>query len=61
MPRYVLALDQGTSSSRAVLYDEEGVAVATAQYRHAESFRRKDEASRCNDHRTVPVVDEVAT
>ncbi|MEX2158122.1 MAG: glycerol kinase GlpK [Dehalococcoidia bacterium] len=31
MPKYVLALDQGTSSSRAVLYDEEGLAVATAQ------------------------------
>ena len=31
MSRYVLALDQGTSSSRAVLFDEEGVPVATEQ------------------------------
>jgi glycerol kinase len=29
--RYVLALDQGTTSSRAILFDEEGRAVATAQ------------------------------
>ncbi len=31
MPRYVLALDQGTSSSRAVVFDEEGAAVAAEQ------------------------------
>ncbi|MCH8026258.1 MAG: glycerol kinase GlpK [Chloroflexi bacterium] len=31
MARYILALDQGTSSSRAVLYDEEGLPVATEQ------------------------------
>ena len=31
MARYVLALDQGTSSSRAVLFDEEGAPVATEQ------------------------------
>ncbi|MDP3766651.1 MAG: FGGY family carbohydrate kinase, partial [Dehalococcoidia bacterium] len=31
MARYVLALDQGTSSSRAVLFDEEGTPVATEQ------------------------------
>ena len=30
-PQYVLALDQGTSSSRAVLFDEEGAPVATEQ------------------------------
>ncbi|HYX64831.1 MAG TPA: glycerol kinase GlpK [Burkholderiales bacterium] len=29
--RYVLALDQGTTSSRALLFDEEGNAVASAQ------------------------------
>ena len=29
--RYVLALDQGTTSSRAILFDEEGAAVCTAQ------------------------------
>jgi glycerol kinase len=32
MPRrYILALDQGTSSSRAVLFDEEGAPIATEQ------------------------------
>jgi glycerol kinase len=32
MPRrYILALDQGTSSSRAVLFDEEGALVAAEQ------------------------------
>src|ERR1700704_5747917 len=29
--RYVLALDQGTTSSRAILFDEEGTAVSVAQ------------------------------
>jgi glycerol kinase len=29
--RYVLALDQGTTSSRAILFDEEGAAVCSAQ------------------------------
>ncbi|TMH94729.1 MAG: glycerol kinase GlpK [Betaproteobacteria bacterium] len=29
--RYVLALDQGTTSSRVILFDEEGAAVCTAQ------------------------------
>src|SRR5262245_11796271 len=31
MARYVLALDQGTTSSRAILNDADGVPVATAQ------------------------------
>ena len=31
MSRYVLALDQGTTSSRAILFDRGGRAVATAQ------------------------------
>ena len=30
-PRYVLALDQGTTSSRAIAFDAEGHAVASAQ------------------------------
>src|SRR5436853_5779401 len=29
--RYVLALDQGTTSSRAILFDEHGTPVSTAQ------------------------------
>ncbi len=31
MTRYVLALDQGTTSSRAILFDARGNAVASAQ------------------------------
>ncbi len=38
MSRYVLALDQGTTSSRALLFDERGHAVATAQYEVAAHF-----------------------
>ncbi|MFW5652621.1 MAG: glycerol kinase GlpK [Planctomycetota bacterium] len=30
-PRYVLALDQGTTSSRAIVFDADGRAIATAQ------------------------------
>ena len=29
--KYVLALDQGTTSSRAIVFDERGTRVATAQ------------------------------
>lgn len=36
MAEYVLALDQGTSSSRAILFDHSGAAVASAQ----QSFRQ---------------------
>src|SRR2546429_4318447 len=31
MARYVLALDQGTTSSRAILFDHSGVIVSVAQ------------------------------
>ena len=31
MPRYILALDQGTTSSRAILFDEQGAPVAQEQ------------------------------
>src|SRR5688500_2005901 len=36
MPRFVLALDQGTTSSRAILFDEDGRPVSSAQ----EEFRQ---------------------
>jgi glycerol kinase len=36
--RYVLALDQGTTSSRAILFDEEGKSVATAQREFKQIF-----------------------
>ena len=31
MKKYILALDQGTTSSRAILYNRQGEMVATAQ------------------------------
>ncbi|HVJ25056.1 MAG TPA: FGGY family carbohydrate kinase, partial [Burkholderiales bacterium] len=36
--RYVLALDQGTTSSRAILFDEQGRAVNTAQREFRQIF-----------------------
>jgi hypothetical protein len=38
MARYVMALDQGTTSSRAVLYDRAGRIVATDQYEFPQHF-----------------------
>ncbi|MCH8849649.1 MAG: glycerol kinase GlpK [Chloroflexi bacterium] len=40
MARYVLALDQGTSSSRAVLFDEEGAPFATEQREFPQIYPR---------------------
>src|SRR6476659_6335584 len=36
--RYVLALDQGTTSSRAILFSEEGAPVSTAQREFPQIF-----------------------
>jgi glycerol kinase len=36
--RYVLALDQGTTSSRAILFDEQGRAVSVAQREFRQIF-----------------------
>ncbi|MDA0270672.1 MAG: FGGY family carbohydrate kinase, partial [Chloroflexi bacterium] len=38
MPRYILALDQGTTSSRAMLFDEAGRTVAIEQREFPQSF-----------------------
>ncbi len=38
MSRYVLALDQGTTSSRAIVFDRSGRAVATAQQEYRQIF-----------------------
>ena len=38
MPRYVLALDQGTTSSRAILFDERAQVVAREQQQFGQSF-----------------------
>jgi glycerol kinase len=40
MPRYVLALDQGTTSSRAIVFDRRGQARAQAQQEFAQHFPR---------------------
>ena len=37
---YVLALDQGTTSTRAILFDHDGQPVATGQREHAQHFPR---------------------
>ncbi|MBI5424604.1 MAG: glycerol kinase GlpK [Opitutae bacterium] len=39
-PRYVLALDQGTTSSRAIVFDRRGRAHGTAQQEFAQHFPR---------------------
>jgi glycerol kinase len=38
MPKYILALDQGTTSSRAILFDRAGRAVSTAQQEFPQIF-----------------------
>jgi glycerol kinase len=40
MPQYILALDQGTTSSRSILFDAAGRPVATAQREFTQSFPR---------------------
>jgi glycerol kinase len=40
MPDYILALDQGTTSSRAILFDRDGRAVRTAQREFPQLFPR---------------------
>ena len=41
MPKYILALDQGTTSSRAILFDHAGQIVSTAQKEFRQIFRDK--------------------
>ena len=36
--KFVLALDQGTTSSRAILFDHAGIAVASAQQETTQHF-----------------------
>ncbi|MGE5160388.1 MAG: FGGY family carbohydrate kinase, partial [Betaproteobacteria bacterium] len=40
MSKYVLALDQGTTSSRAIVFDRRGSLVATAQKEIQQIFPR---------------------
>ena len=38
MARYVMALDQGTTSSRAILFDQRGAVVAIDQHEFTQHF-----------------------
>jgi glycerol kinase len=40
MPKYVLALDQGTTSSRAILFDRNGAACASASREFKQYYPR---------------------
>ncbi len=40
MPDYVLAIDQGTTSSRAIVFDHSGTIVSTGQKEHEQIFPR---------------------
>ena len=40
MPDFILALDQGTTSSRSIVFDHDGRAVATAQREFTQHFPR---------------------
>ncbi len=40
MPDYILALDQGTTSSRAIIFDRKGNSIATAQKEFTQIFPR---------------------
>ncbi|GAA3031662.1 glycerol kinase GlpK [Microbacterium dextranolyticum] len=40
MPRYVIALDQGTTSSRAIVFDKKGAVVAVGQKEHEQIMPR---------------------
>ena len=40
MAEHVLAIDQGTTSTRAIVFDRAGTVVATAQREHEQIFPR---------------------
>ncbi|MFC0251255.1 glycerol kinase GlpK [Massilia consociata] len=40
MQKYILALDQGTTSSRAIVFDHEGIPVARSQHEYPQHFPR---------------------
>ena len=41
MPNYLMALDQGTTSSRCILFDEKGAIVASAAHEYPQYFPRE--------------------
>ncbi|HEV7741387.1 MAG TPA: glycerol kinase GlpK [Pseudolysinimonas sp.] len=60
-PRYVLAIDQGTTSTRAILFDRDGTPVASGQREHKQHFPRagwvEHDAAEIRDN-TVAVIAE---
>jgi glycerol kinase len=50
--RYVLALDQGTTSSRAILFDQAGRSVAAAQREFRQIFPPHSGKPRARPFRT---------
>ena len=38
MSKYILSLDQGTTSSRAIIFDKKGAIIATAQKEFTQIF-----------------------
>ena len=38
MPRYIVAIDQGTTSSRCMIFDRQGIVVASAQKEHRQIY-----------------------
>src|SRR5262245_61900841 len=40
MSRYIAAIDQGTTSSRCMIFDQRGVAIAAAQKEHQQIYPR---------------------
>ena len=39
-PQYVMAIDQGTTSSRAIIFDRQGAIVSVGQLEHEQIFPR---------------------
>ena len=39
--KYILAIDQGTTSSRAILFDKEGKVVSVAQHEFTQIFPKE--------------------
>ena len=41
MKKYILAIDAGTTSSRAILFDKKGIQVATSQFEFTQIFPKE--------------------
>jgi len=60
-PRYVLAIDQGTTSTRAILFDHAGELAGTGQREHGQHFPRagwvEHDAAEIRDNVTVVIAE----